>query len=162
MAFDLKQFTHLITRVLAEQELYSKVAVNLLLGTAAVESDFGTYLRQLGGGRARGILQMEPATEKDIWDNYLFYGRADKRRAIYKISGVRSANNSGALEWNLAYAICMGRLLYRRIPEPFPVSDDIEGLAHYYKAYWNTSAGAGTVKQFMEKWDQFVKSSPRF
>jgi len=154
--YDLKQFAHLITRILVEQELYSKVAVNLLLGTAAVESDFGTYLKQLGGGPGKGSFQMEPTTEADIWNTYLFYGRVAKRKAIYRISGVRSANNNGALEWNLAYAICMCRLHYRRIKEPFPNSDDIEGLAHYWKVYFNTSGGAGTVQQFTKKWNQFI------
>ena len=154
--YDLRQFKRLITWVVGEQELYSRVVVNLILGTSAKESDFGTFFRQLGGGPARGCCQMEPATERDIWDNYLYFGRADKRKAIYRISGVRSASNNGALEWNIAYAICMCRLHYRRISEPFPEYDNIEGLAHYWKAHFNTSAGAGTVQQFIEKWDQFI------
>jgi len=159
MAFDLTQFAHLITRILTEQELYSKVAVNLLLGTAAKESDFGTYLRQLDGGPARGTFQMELATEADIWNNYLFYGRVARRKAIYKISGVRSANNNGALEWNLAYAICMARLHYRRILEPFPKSENIEGLGEYWDCHWNRNPEKGTVKQFIKKWDQFIGRS---
>lgn len=47
MAFNCLQFRDLITRVLKEVALYSPAAVNLLLGTAAQESGFGTYLRQV-------------------------------------------------------------------------------------------------------------------
>jgi hypothetical protein len=156
MSFDLSQFTDLIKRVITAQNLYSDTALNLLLGTAAQESAFGTYLRQFGGGPALGCMQMELATETDIWDNYLFYGRADKRKAIYKISGVRSANNSGALEWNIAYAICMCRLHYRRVKEPFPEPDDIEGLAKYWKSSYNTSQGKGIEEEFIKAYAKYV------
>jgi len=158
MSFDFSQFGKLIARVIAEQNLYSDTALNLLLGTAAQESHLGTYLRQLGGGPALGVFQMEPSTEADIWNNYLFFGRADKRKAIYKISGVRSANNNGALEWNIAYAICMARLQYRRIKEPFPNSFDIVGMAKYYKSYYNTLLGKGTEQEFIQNYIKYVEN----
>ena len=101
MSFDLVQFKNLVVRVTTSQELCSETSTNLILGTYAVESALGTYFKQLDGGPALGGLQMEPATEKDIWNEYLFYGRVAKRKAIYRISGVRSYNNNGALEWNL-------------------------------------------------------------
>ena len=156
MGFDKDQFTDLIVRVITMQDLYSASALNLLLGTAATESAFGTYLRQLGGGSALGAFQMEPATGRDTWENYLFYGRTPRRQAIYRISGVRSPENNGALEWNIAYAICMARLHYRRIPEPFPLPDDVEGLAQYWKKYYNTPAGKGTVERYVRNYRKYV------
>jgi len=156
VAYNLNQFGGLIARTIIAQELYSEVVALLLLGTAAAESDFGTYLEQIGGGPGLGAFQMEPATKDDIWNNYLFYGRVARRKAIYKISGVRSANNNGALGWNLAYAICMARLHYRRILEPFPKSENIEGLGEYWDCHWNRNPEKGTVKQFIKKWDQFI------
>jgi hypothetical protein len=154
--YDLKQFQQLIARVTGEQGLYSRTVVSLLLGTSAKESDFGTYLRQLGGGPALGAFQMEPATVQDTWKNYLYLGRTKRREAIYKISGVRSHRDNGAMEWNLAYQICMARLHYRRIPEPFPAYNDIEGLGLYWDTHWNRNPEKGTVKQFIKKWDQFI------
>jgi len=64
MSFNVAQFKTLIERVLSEldPDLASPVAVKLLLGTAAQESRFGTFLHQLGGGPAKGAFQMEPAT----------------------------------------------------------------------------------------------------
>lgn len=159
MAFYLPQFKDLVIRVTTAQELCSEVSTNLTLGTYAKESAFGTYLRQKSGGPALGGLQMEPATEKDIWVNYLDFGRPLRRKAIYKISGVRSytdAVNLGALEWNIAYGICMCRLHYRRIAEPFPAADNIEALGWYWKKYFNTLQGKGTVKQFVKAYEKYV------
>lgn len=156
MSYNLTQFSNLIGRVITAQELFSPVALNLLLGTAAVESAFGTYLVQIGGGPARGVFQMEPATEKDIWKNYLYMGRVEKRAAIYNISSVRSYANNGALEWNIAYGICMSRLHYRRIAEPFPAADDVEGLGWYWDVHYNRNPLKGTVKQFVEAYERYV------
>lgn len=156
MAFDSTQLRDLIIRVTTAQELCSKVSTNLILGTCAVESNLGTYLRQIGGGPALGVFQIEPTTEQDIWNNYLFYGRTARRKAIYKISGVRSYNNNGAMEWNIAYGICMCRLHYRRIAEPFPTANDIEGLGRYWKNHYNTLQGNGSAAQFVGAYERFV------
>lgn len=156
MAYDLKQFYHLVARVTSEQALYSKAAVHLLLGTAAKESDFGVYFRQIGGGPARGPFGMELATEKDIWVNYLWMGRPEKARMVTQLSQVSSYDNNGALEGNVIYAICMARLHYRRVFEPFPNPYDIAGMGRYWDVHWNKNPEKGTVKQFIEKWDQFI------
>ena len=157
MSLYLPQFKDLIIRVTEAQDLCSEVSTNLILGTCAKESAFGTYLRQKGGGPALGIFQMEPDTERDIWVNYLYSGRAAKRKAIYEISGVRSYNNARAMEWNIAYGICMCRLHYRRIAEPFPMADDIESLGWYWDTHYNRNPLKGTVKQFMDTYRKYIK-----
>ncbi|MHC5804382.1 hypothetical protein ACYTX7_09245, partial [Streptococcus pyogenes] len=52
--------------------LYSEAADQLILGTIFQESR-AKYLKQLGNGPALGVIQMEPNTYNDIWDNYLKY-----------------------------------------------------------------------------------------
>src|SRR5258706_9966058 len=47
--------------------LNSEAAINLLLGTAAQESNMGTYVKQTTGP-ALGLFQCEPLTYDDIWD----------------------------------------------------------------------------------------------
>ena len=46
--------------------------VNLLVGTACVESNCGEYIKQINGP-ACGIFQIEPNTAKDIQENYIKY-----------------------------------------------------------------------------------------
>ena len=60
----------IITPALSKLQLYSKDAEELLIFTCAVESDGGTYLKQIKGP-ALGIYQMEPRTYNDIWQNYM-------------------------------------------------------------------------------------------
>lgn len=154
MAFDKKQFRDLIQRTLKDLNMYSESAVNLLLGTAAQESKFGTYLRQIKGP-ALGVFQMEPNTELDIWNNYLSY-RAEIAGAIGSMTG-KLCPSSIALEANLAYQIAMARTHYRRVPQALPDADDIEGLARYWKLHYNTHLGAGTEKEFIRNYAKFVK-----
>ena len=125
----------------------SESAVNLLLGTAAVESDMGEYLHQIKGP-ALGIYQMEPATVNDIYVHYLHY-RPSLMKIIdrYKISMVDMNNLVG----NLYYATAMARVHYLRVAEALPKADDIEGLASYWKRYYNTSKGAHSFEDACEK-----------
>lgn len=52
---------------------------------------------------------------------------------------------------DLAYATAMARLVYYRRPEPLPEAHDLDGLARYWKAHFNTDLGAGTVEGFLSK-----------
>lgn len=154
MTIDKEQFEDLLTRTLRRLGLHSPAAVALLLGTAAQESRFGTYIRQLGSGPARGVFQMEPATEQDIWINYLVY-RPQLVDKIKKICNITRPDTE-ALEANLLYQICMARIHYLRVPSPLPASDDLSGLADYWKRFYNTSLGAGTVAEFADNWRRYV------
>ena len=61
MSLNKNQFQNLIEKVLKEFGMYSESATNLLLGTAAQESRFGTYIKQINGP-ACGVFQIEPLT----------------------------------------------------------------------------------------------------
>ncbi len=137
---DLK--SRVIEPILRDAHLYSESAVNLLLGTAAVESHMGTYFMQGGGGPAVGIFQMEPATE-----HYMVVLGA--LCSPYK-------HRSDILFWNLRYAALMCRMHYYRKSEPLPEADDIRALGDYWKKHYNTVKGAGTVDKFVESYKRFV------
>ncbi|MBW2606119.1 MAG: hypothetical protein JRD05_00640 [Deltaproteobacteria bacterium] len=155
MSFDKEQFQDLIERTLRNLDMYSDSAVKLLLGTAAQESHFGTYLRQVGGGPALGVFQMEPDTEIDIWSNYLHRKlKVACRLEVYTSVGCSSVI---ALEGNLPYQILMARLHYLRVPEPLPDAEDVEGLARYWKQYWNTPCGKGSEEEFIENYKRHIK-----
>ncbi len=155
MAFDKKQFQDLIERTLKDLDLYSESAVNLLLGTAALESNFGTYLRQYGGGPSLGVFQMEPDTEIDIWNNYLRY-RISNDLKVTRITGA-TGPSVAALEADLIYQIVMARLHYKRIKEPLPDAEDVAGLARYWKQHWNTPQGKGSEQQFIYNYERYIK-----
>jgi len=138
---DKKQFEDLIKRILIEYDLYNKSAVNLLLGTAAQESKFGTYIRQINGP-ALGIFQMEKPTFdwlKNIYGSKYPIGEFDE------------------LEYNLKLAILLARLRYRIVKEPLPDANNEEGLARYWKKYYNTPLGKGTIEQFINNYKKYVK-----
>lgn len=154
MSFYHPQFKDLISQTLKSMELYSESAVNLLLGTAAQESGFGTYIRQIRGP-ARGVFQCEPATELDIWDNYLRYN-LDLADRILKVTGVgRPA--SLHLESHLDYQIALCRVHYLRVKAPLPAADDIHGQAAYWKKYYNTAMGRGTVYQYILSYRKYCE-----
>ncbi len=142
---DLRDYV--IIPTLKELGMYSPAAVNLLMGTAVQESKL-TYLKQIGGP-ALGIYQMEHETYLDIWRNYLEY----KPQIIWHLE----EEISEQMVYDLAYATIMARIHYWRRPEPLPDKDDVEGLAKYWKQWWNSPLGKGTVPQFVLNYNRYVK-----
>lgn len=144
---DERQFREYIVRPILkhlEPEIpYSLAAENLLMGIASHESKF-KYIRQVGGGPARGFFQMEPVTEQDIWENYLRY-KGDLRDKIVQLQGRVEFDLAG----NLAYQVAMARVHIWRSPYPLPEHDDIEGQAKLWKVAYNTYKGKGTVEKFI-------------
>jgi hypothetical protein len=127
--------------------LHSEAAENLVLGTALVESH-GEYIKQLGKGPALGLFQMEPATANDIWDNYLSYSsRSQLRQDVESLMTRTVHDDAYEIIGNLYYAAAMCRIHYRRVPRPLPAVDDYEGMARYWKIWYNTPEGAGTIEK---------------
>lgn len=133
--------------------LHSDKAVSLICGTICQESLMGTYRKQIGGGPALGIVQMEPATEKDIWNNFLKYKQKLSLK-IFDIFGVISSK-PGLLEINDEYSILMCRLHYYRIKEPLPDIDVVK-MANYWKAHYNTIKGKGRVEEFINNYNKYM------
>ena len=129
---------------------YSRVAEDLLVATACAESWCGHAIRQElesgGWGPAEGIFQMEPATERDIWDSWLTYREGIAQLCPPADAGLYAPN----------YSAFMCRIHYARKKEPLPALDlDVDAyllsLAHYWKKHYNTHLGAGDVIEFVEK-----------
>ena len=154
MTIDKNQLRDLITETLEEIGMNSTAAVNLLMGTAAQESHLGTYIRQVKGP-ALGVFQMEPFTNDDIWNNYLLYKSDNFKQKIFDACKSDQLFNE-TLVFNLKYAIIMARLHYRRVREALPKHDGVEGLARYWKKYYNTELGKGTVEEFIKNYNRFV------
>jgi hypothetical protein len=151
-----------------DARMNNKVAEDLLLGTAAQESDLGFMLAQVGGGPGNGIYQMEGATHRSLWRHYL--SKPDKARlkeillAMVPASAVRVEDgytyvDDAQLIVNLEYATAMARVKYWPVKAPLPAPGDLHGLAAYYKAHYNTASGAATPQEFVDSWNKFVAAN---
>ena len=147
----------IIRPVLMDLDLWSPVAENLLLGTAAQESHMGTYLDQADPtieGPAFGIFQIEKTTHDDIWENYLVYNE-DLARVVRRYSLPTFSYRQ--LIGNLYYGTAIARVHYRRVKEPLPSDPtDVKAMAHYWKQHYNTPLGKGTVEEFESNYKRFV------
>lgn len=132
----------IVVPVLEQLDLTSHAAVSLVLGTAMHESHLST-VRQVNGP-ALGFWQMEPATHDDCWRNYLFFRRELAAR-IRWITGIMQPSAEDMARDNF-YACAMARVRYRRVPAGMP-GNDPRALATYWKDYYNTKLGRGTVEE---------------
>ena len=60
---------------------------------------------------------------------------------------------------NLYYAAAMARVHYLRRPEALPPAGDVEALGQYWKNFYNTFLGKGTVEEFVENYHRHVGDS---
>lgn len=154
-----KQFIELLLApTLHEIQMWSQSAENLMLGTLAVESDFGTYLAQYpNNGPALGPYQDEKISYDEIFTMVIPSLSPRQKLILQKnhiFSDLIEDRERLVYDWKFATIIC--RLHYWRFPEPLPKPDDIEGLAQYWKKYYNTKKGKGTVEGFIKKYHEHV------
>lgn len=148
--------TYIVVPELKRLGLHSEDAVALVMGTAAQESRMGEYLKQIGDGPARGIFQMERATEKDIWDNYLKY-KPELIKLVRAITVNQLPYYSDEILYNLRYATAMCRIHYLRVKEKLPHHKDVAAQARYWKVYYNTHLGRGVEEDFIENYKLYAE-----
>ena len=151
MAIKEEHLRTMIMDILTPLDWYSEDAEELLMMTMAVETHLGEYLTQ-EGGPAEGIFQMEPDTERDIHENFLQY-REETANKVYSHMSMMGED----LKYNLPYQVILARVHYLRVHKPIPDKGNTEALAEYWKQYWNTEEGKGTVTKAMEKYDYYVE-----
>lgn len=134
--------------------LHSDNAENLIMGTAAVESDMGTFINQKNGP-ALSPWMIEPNTHKDIYLNFLSYNSQIREKILSACYYVGKPPDD-ALSHNLRYAALICRIKYLRDPEELPSANDIEGLANYWKRVYNTENGAGSIDDFITKYKKYL------
>ena len=156
--YDVDQLRLLIIRpTLLAMGLHSPQAEELMLGTCAHESKGGTYLKQVNGP-ALGAWQMEEATHNDIWRRYL-PNQPIKCSLMVNHCQIRTQPPAAIMIYHLTYACAMARLHYARFDEFIP--KDLQGQAEYWKQYYNTSKGAGSVEQYIDSYNAFVSKPKR-
>lgn len=143
---DTKQLrVHIVRPALKHIELHSPAAENLVVGTALVESR-GRFVKQVGGGPALGLWQMEPATQRDIHENYLRF-KPQLRESVELLMTALGEDDETEIMGNLFFGAAMCRVHYWRVPDALPAAGDYEAMAAYWKSHYNTPRGAGTVEK---------------
>ena len=115
----------IVEPAIAALGLMSTSALNLVTGTALVESN-ASLVVQLGGGPALGLWQVEPVTEQDMWSNYLAYQRELSARVRAMLA---PGDTTKQLVWNLQYGAAVCRIKYLREKPPLPSAKDADALA---------------------------------
>lgn len=138
--------------------------MQIMAGTCACESDMGKFRVQIDGGSARGIMQIEPTTAKDLWGRYLPNRRWSLFARFMEASfGITDASMflypqdedliSAYLTVRDDVSIILARTKYLTDPRPIPT--DLDGQAAYYKRVYNTAAGAGSSGKYLKAWADF-------
>ncbi len=146
-----KQFRHIIRMSLEPIKLYSAGAEQLLISTASMESDCGTYVMQKNNGPAVGVYQMEPATFRDVWD----YTDSSKYFGpIMEACNFKAIPTAAEMVTNIKFATIIARMNYYRFPEEIPDYTDFEGIWNFYKKRWNTLKGDTTKEEFLAAYNK--------
>lgn len=150
--------SYIIVPTLDQLGMFSLDASTLLLGTALTESN-ASYVRQ-HNGPALGLYQMEPDTHDDIWENWLSY-RPNFAHMVSTMAGQWPPGPT-AMVGNLWYATAMARLHYFRVAFPLPPAHDALQLASYWKRWYNTEVGLGTVDKAAPHFKAAYEVSSKF
>jgi hypothetical protein len=165
---DLRDYV--VGPTLRAANLWSPAAEILMLGTALHESTVAstTRLHQIKGP-AIGIYQMEPLTHFDLWLSFLKYQPILRETVLDMIPKCSLKFDSATgimygadalLATDLRYATVMARIKYRQVKEAMPAENDFVGLAQYWKKYYNSALGKGTVEEFTRHYVQYVGALP--
>lgn len=149
---DIDQFRKYVVRpALQRIDLWTQGAENIVLGTCLHESHL-RYLDQIDKadkpGPAFGPGQMEGPTHADLWISYLRF-QPELRAKVLRCAPYFSGDipDPGDMRWHLLYACVMTRVHYRRVKASLPAANDAHAMAAYWKGFYNTHHGKGTVAQ---------------
>jgi hypothetical protein len=120
------------------------MAVTMLMETAAQETRLGMYGDPTPDGAGRGVFQVDEIAFLDVQAR----ARLSDVNVIARTFGVDIRRVSHEqLDFSPLLSAIFARLFYKLIPEPFPL--DLAGRAAYWKKYYNTISGRGTIQEFI-------------
>jgi hypothetical protein len=155
VATQFRDYVRAVLKYLAPEIPYSEHAVELLVLTAAQETQLGNAIRQLKGP-AQGFFQIEPATERYLVERLQRQGG----ELLRKINSLRlSSPLFDDMVYSLPYACAMARWFYFMKPGPIPVNT--KEKAEYYKKHYNTELGKATVAEALANYKRFAGGEPK-
>jgi hypothetical protein len=146
--------TTVVVPALNALALYTQQAEYLLMGTAAIESNFINFV-QFGGGPARGMFQMEQATYDDTVNRYLaFPGNAALRTSVFLLATNPASPTFAELPTNHQFAAALARVKYREIPAAIPTT--LADQANYWWQYYNGMSPTGLrPPDYLNRWQTY-------
>lgn len=138
--------------VMAYMGIHDPVLEDLMTGIAAVESMSGKYLRQLGGGYARGLMQIE----KPTYDWLLSSGKVPGQIMALGDS-YKEVERNHFYGMGVAISLIKWRMEKYPLPERNYMTHDeymeyLTELGEYWKRFYNSHLGAGTVTKYKSRW----------
>lgn len=119
-------------------------AVDLMLETAAQETHCGQIADPTPNGAGRGLFQIDPIAFNDICQR----ARPNDVNLISQNFGINIRTvRHDALDHSPLLSAIFCRLFYKLLPAPIPAT--LVERAAYWKKYYNTELGAGTVGQYV-------------
>ena len=125
----------------------SPEAREMIFKTGMAESGY-RVIEQGGGGPAIGFFQCEPATMRDIIENYASY-RPELMTKLYAL-GYDDKDDTMRMMGSIFLQVAFCRLKYRRDKHALPDCGNMEEQAKYWKRVYNSYKGKGTVEHFIE------------
>lgn len=127
-------------------------ATTLLLETACAETLMGNLKDPTPNSAGTGITQVDEGTFNWLKRKYESKQVADAIKGILNIDLASVKYNELATNNVLAFLFC--RLRYMTVVAPIP--DTLAGRAAYWKEYYNTKEGAGTVQEYINKATEYL------
>lgn len=120
----------------------------LLLETAAAETDLGNAI-DTSWFVGVGLMQFDKIGFEDVQDRT---SERNKSEVMQHFGIDVDRATLFDLRWSPLASVVFARLKYKLIPDPIP--ETLEGRAAYWKRYYNSTAGRGTV-------DHYIKAAVR-
>ena len=147
---DIARTLYKFEQATGKDYIHSPKAIALLFGTACVESDLKYRKSFSKTSTDSGLFQMNKPNYNDIYKNYVAH-RPWLAKAIVEVCGEGRVFED--IKTNDVYATVMARIHYMRVSETIPST--VEGMAKYWKKYYNTHLGKGKESKFVTKWYKY-------
>ena len=122
-----------------------------MVAIGLVESGYN-YVAQVPEADALGYWQVQKGTYLDNQVNFLdFKNEFNHYWVLLKKIHIASYPSMAS---DCVFACYMGAITVYRAPASLPQYNDIEGMANYWKTYYNTSQGAGSIEDAFQVMQQ--------
>lgn len=164
-ATDLRSLV--IRPTLEQLDDWSPAAENLLLGTAAQESQLGFRLdtshAHANDSQGQGLYRISARTHIQVWDEFLITNPelASRLRGLASQQQFLKAPHQELIT-NLSYATGVAWMIYKRHKIALPHADDVEALGDYWLKYFskrdgdNYEMGDCEMEQFVTTYRKLV------